>query len=1384
MAQAHRKIPEMEFSGNVSEHWRVWKQKFQIYQRATKGYKDDEEDQVATLLHFIGDEGLSIFNTFDMRETENKKIQSVLDKFDEYCNPRKNLIYEQSVFFTCSQQEGEAFDHFLTNLKVLAATCEFGSMKKQLLTLRVVLGIWDKGLKERLLRVSDLTLEKAADFCRAAEASRLQAQAMEEKVPVEELLLRKNESPASVQVVGLHKKTWSPRKEDCRGSGPTKAKDFKNSGKKEDDRKFNCSRCGYRHSLRQCPAYQKTCLNCKESNHFAKMCPRRKKVEECRMEDEESEDEHNTNLYVDTEEEHVDEFYVSSLTQSINLVQINCTKTDSMWLEEVSIQGTNVNCKIDTGAEVSVLPWKVYDDLKLPKLLEKTSIVLVAFGNSRIKPVGTVKLECKHVKDLEGKPIKITFVVVNQEFRPLLGLRDCMKLGVVQKIDTVGSLTRPSVPMLGTIESVLEENKSVFSGLGCMPGKYKITLEENCVPVIHPPRRIPVAMLSRLKLKLEELEAAHVIEKITKPTDWVHNLVIVEKANGTLRLCLDPVDLNRVIKREHYPIPNTEDVIAKLANMKVFSIVDMRDGFFQILLDEQSSELCTFNSPFGRYKFLRLPFGVKSAPEVFQRKNMENFGHIPGVQVIFDDIIVAGTTEEEHDCALRALFKRAQDLNIRFNPSKFQYKVDEVKYMGHIMSAQGLKVDGDRVKAILEMPSPTNVTELKRFMGVLNYVSKFIPNLSSLSTPLRMLLRRDVPWEWNHEHAKAETLIKEKLCSSPVLTYYDPTKELVLQTDASQSGLGACLMQGGQPIAYASRSMTDAESRHSQIEKELAGIVFGVKKFHYYVYGRRTVIQTDHKPLVSIVSKNINKVSPRLQRLQLNLVKYDLDVRYVPGSQMYVADTLSRAALPETGGNDPEEDVTVHSIAKHLAMSKEKREEFKIATANYETAQILKDLDDNGWPDHKYQVPTSGKYYWNIRDQLSFSEGLVFVGDRVLVPPNLRKAMLDLLHEGHLGIEKTKSRARQVLFWPGMTKEIEDKINNCEICRKFRKKNGKEPLIPHPIPDRPWEVLATDILEFQGNPYLVIKDFYSKWIELLQLRSKSANEIINKFKAVFSRHGIPDKVVSDNVPFGSREFKEFAGAWNFNTVTSSPRYPQSNGMAENGVKIAKTMLKKAHYSQTDIYLFLLEYRNTPITGTQFSPSQLLLSRQLKTKIPAINSLLEPEVQTGAREILQSLQTKQKLYYDKGSRSLPPLEKGETIMIREDKVWTPAKVVEKSETPRSYVVRKEDSGTVRRNRRDLMKVNGNPENAANHPHLDVELPMEVAEENPSKPSLMLPQSPAGTVHLPVIVEQFPSPKHSTRCPGDTVPVAVEQFPSPKRSTRLVKEPIRFKDYVKH
>ena len=369
-----------------------------------------------------------------------------------------------------------------------------------------------------------------------------------------------------------------------------------------------------------------------------------------------------------------------------------------------------------------------------------------------------------------------------------------------------------------------------------------------------------------------------------------------------------------------------------------------------------------------------MPFGISPAPVEFQRRMDITLEGLPGIKTIADDILLfgAGTTDEEaikdHDTKLRNLLNRCRNKSLKLNESKLQLRKDRVAFMGHLITADGLRPDPDKVSAIVDMPSPIDKQAVQRFLGMVNYVQKFAPHLSEVTKPLRDLVKNDTEFTWDeHVHGKAFTEAKKILSNTPILQYFNPTVQPVLQCDASQNGLGACLMQNGHPIAYASRSLTHTETNYAQIEKEMLAIVYGMEKFNTYVYGRKTLVESDHKPLEAIFKKGLTSAPKRLQRMMLRLQQFEFEVAYKRGTQMYMADTLSRAYLRhnKVPSTDQEQVMTVTqddrfptekevehiNMCQFLPVTDETLAKIQAHTRQDQQLQILTQVILQGWPD-------------------------------------------------------------------------------------------------------------------------------------------------------------------------------------------------------------------------------------------------------------------------------------------------------------------------------------------------------------------------------------------------------------------------------------------------
>ena len=654
--------------------------------------------------------------------------------------------------------------------------------------------------------------------------------------------------------------------------------------------------------------------------------------------------------------------------------------------------------------------------------------------------------------------------------------------------------------------------------------------------------------------------------------------------------------------------------------------------------------------------------------------------------------MVWGRDVAEHDMDLAKVLQRAKEMNLKLKVTKCKFRLESVSYVGHLFTKDGLKLGNEKIKAIKEMPVPENRKALQRFLGMLNYLHKFIENFSEKTTILRQLLRKDVQWCWQVEHQVAFEKLKDEISNPLVLKFFDPIKPVVLSVDASKNGLGAVCLQDGSPIAYASRVMTDTESRYAQIEKELLAALFACRKFHDFTYGNKVVIETDDKPLISIVKKPLHAAPARLQRMLLQLQNYDLEFVYKTGKDLFVADGLSRAYIHqvplEIESNSDFEVLSVQSV------SPTRMEELQRITSTDPTMQKLAQVIRHGWPMKCTDLPLDLAPYFPVRDELLVDKEIVLKSQRVVVLESLRRSYIEQLHKGHPGIEATKKRARDVVFWPTMTKDIERALSSCVPCNSTKPHQMKKPLKSHPAPELPWTQVSADIFEWNDMKYLVIVDAYSGWFETDTLHNMSSKTVIKKMKRLFAVHGIPELLMTDNgSQFVSREFHLFAKELGFKQVTSSPTYPQSNGLAENAVKQAKKLLEKSKRDGSDPMLGLLNLRNTPKDSNLGSPAQRLMSRRTQTVVPTSKKLFAPKV-IPCNRVSQSIRKKrqqQKMYYDKSAKMLETLKENRAVRIQTTKGYDKLGVVKQiAKEPRSYIV-ESDGMEYRRNRRQLLAV---------------------------------------------------------------------------------------------
>ncbi|XP_053376974.1 uncharacterized protein K02A2.6-like [Mercenaria mercenaria] len=601
-------------------------------------------------------------------------------------------------------------EQFITRLKILANDCSYGeAYKEDLIRDRIVFSVKSSKIREKLLTVGEkLTLAKAVDICQTVEYAQEQMNNMQESSSI--YFVRKT----------THKKEES-RKRDIKCKGGSR----KSTENKPDVAHKSCQNCGQFHGDKQCKAKGVQCRNCKKWNHYARVC-RSKRVNEVRADDS-SED-----IYIDT--------VISAVDKMCNQAFVDI-KTGPL--------GKQISFKIDTGAQVNILPHFALQQLGVKTALCSSVTKLTGYNGNPLVCLGSITLQCTHEPSAQTKYVE--FHVVDTQSPPLFGFQTSIDFGLVKLAHAVTS-NYVSSPLNKT--AVLNEYSQVFKGIGSIPGQCSIYLKHDAKPVVHPPRRIPVALRDKCKKELEKMEKLGVITKVSEPTEWVNSMVTVQKKSGDLRIVLDPGDLNRNIQRPYHPTKTLDDILPQLNGATFFTKLDARSGYWAMHLTEKSSMLTTFNTIFGRYRYLRLPMGISSAMDLFQKKIDEIFEGLPGVAAIVDDILVYGKTREEHDANLRAVLQRSLEQGIRLNPDKLEVGQSQISYFGHVISKQGLSPDPDKVSAIREMPIPENRSQLETVLGMSQYLARYAPRLSEVTLPLRELLAKDVEFLWVNHSSK------------------------------------------------------------------------------------------------------------------------------------------------------------------------------------------------------------------------------------------------------------------------------------------------------------------------------------------------------------------------------------------------------------------------------------------------------------------------------------------------------------------------------------------------------------------------------------------------------------------------------------------------------
>ncbi|XP_014675604.1 PREDICTED: uncharacterized protein LOC106815629 [Priapulus caudatus] len=979
------------------------------------GIKDDVK--VQSFLAIIGASAYGVLKSMcspDLPRT--KTVDQLIDLLRKHYDPRPLVIVERFRFMKRTQRDSENISQFVTELKRLSTHCEFGTTLLERLRDQFVVGLKAEAIQRRLLAERELTFDRAVQVAHSMETAAKDCR---------ELIGAAAKQDNKVQFVSRKPAGGGKPRSQQTWQKPTTT---------------YCYRCGKPdHKADTCIHKDTECSKCHKKGHLKRVCrstwasnsdnsksgstssqtPRKKGYgQKGRVYNVQG-----TDSAPPQEVPSGEEVYDSHLYHIRPGTRANSRSTPA-FMSKMTINGVDVAMEIDTGAAATLISERTYRELLAEWVqLNPTACTLRTYTGEPLAIAGTCVVQVEY----NGQRHELPLLVVQGNGPSLLG-RDWLceiKLDW-KKVCRSGSGSaqgsRGAINRVTCVQEILEKYPEVMEdGLGTLKGvKGHVQVDSDAEPQFFKARNVPYALREKVDTELDRLEREGIIESVPF-SDWAAPIVPVVKPDKSVRICGDfKVTVNRYARVEKYPLPRVEDLYAKLSGGQKFTKLDLRQAYFQIELDEGSKKYVTINTAKGLFRYNRLLFGVSSAPAIFQRIMDQLVGDTPFVVARLDDILISGRDDEEHLRNLEEVLRRLAEVGLRLNRAKCIFMADEVIYLGYKISADGLHTVAEKVKAIAMAPQPKNVKELRSYLGCLNYYAKFMPNLSTELEPLHRLLKQDNRFVWGNEQDVAFRRSKELLQSASVLVHYDPDKELILACDASPYGVGAVLahrLPDGteRPISFASRTLAAAERNYSQLEKEALAIVWAVKYFHCYLYGRAFGILSDHKPLESLLGEQ-KPIPPlasgRIQRWGLMLSAYQYELKYKSGAKMANADAMSRLPLPTTVREVPTPAETV-CLLEFMDSSPVDVELVRTMTDKDIVLSRVRRLVRHGWPESKKDGELLP--YYVRRDELSIQDGCILWGSRVIVPTAARERVMYLLHEGHPGIVRMKVFARQYM---------------------------------------------------------------------------------------------------------------------------------------------------------------------------------------------------------------------------------------------------------------------------------------------------------------------------------------------------------------------------------
>lgn len=1255
----------------LGRRWESWLERFKAWMEISS-IEDGKKKK--TFILMLGEETFEIWKSL-RKENDSDSLDEAYTKLTEHFVTKRCEFTETCVFRRQTQGEGETMQSFEVRLRALAKYCKFADVDKEIL-IQLVAGSNSEQFKAKCCAKEDLKLKDALAIARTLERSAADVNGLTQPTAAE--LERKfSLNYASTSAPNRAKPKPSSDSPYCNHCGyekhghnkkcPAKGKKCDNCGKmnhyatvcmgpKKDRGQGSHPRRGTESSSQNQdetsrPVHRKvdhSGKNAANINHLKvtlesdpKSAQKRPAVVSEIWQNGKrvspslaSKSSNETTIEVNADEYAEFLCYKANAGENYDIYQVvgDEVQNDGPRVE-IEVAGSKVDFLIDTGAPLNIIDEVTFTNLRFKPVLRPCSSKVFGYevedaasSSTTTKPKKPLPILGQFVAKAAHNGIEVTagFIVVKGRGEKLLSYRTAKALKLIQVLCQI---------VADPIDELNRRFPNAFSGKMGQAKDFEVKLEVD--PTVRGVRQklrpIAFGLRDAVENEIRRQVAEGILEPvhdISEPTPFISNLVVVLKSTDPIdvRLTADSRWVNKAIKRTRHWTRTIEDVVYIVNGAKFFSKLDLKKAFHQLLLAKESRYLTVITTHIGLFRYRCLHMGISSASEIFAEFIRNLISDIPGTLNMIDDILVFGHTEAEHKANLLKLLQRLEDTGLTLNVAKCEFYKKEVIFFGLKLSEHGISPTIEKCSALRNAKPPTNASELRSFLGLAQYVSRFIQDFAIITAVLWKLTKKSEKWKWGSEEQMAFDRLKEAI-TTKALSYFDKTLTTSVMVDASPVGLAAVIVQSKTTlhenpnqdkfvVAFASRLLSDVERKYSQCEKESLAIVWGCERFWLYLYAIHFYLYSDNRAAEQIFQNPSSKPPPRIERMNLRMTPFHVTVIHQPG-RWNVADYFSRHPIDPVDGKSAalarNAEIFLNYIVSSVTPNAISLDQIAQATSQDPDLQMLKKWVE---ANSDQKVPAKLRAFKNIKDELSWStHGVLLRGQRIIVPTSLRQRTIALAHLGHQGIVKTKALMREKLWFPGMDRQIEDWITRCLECQASGTKQCFEPLRTSPMPAGPWLELSCDFfgpLENGQGHWLVISDDYSRYVIVKRVPSTSSEAVIPVIEDIFSMFGTPIVVRTDNgPPFFGQCFANFAKRLGFRHRKITPQWPRANGEIERFMKNLGKVVRNARVSGTGIHeelqRFLRVYRETPHSTTKVSPSKLLFGYARTSGLPGIPS---------------------------------------------------------------------------------------------------------------------------------------------------------------------------------